>query len=71
MQKKGMMIPCRKCYRATGICPACYGSGIKYINKKPCNKCQKGAYNKGHAHGHNKGKNNKHNRDSSSSSGSF
>lgn len=66
MHKRGMNIPCRKCYRNAGICPACYGSGFKFINKKVCNKCQKGAFIKSM----NKGKKH-HGRSSSSSSGSF
>jgi len=72
MHKKGMNIPCRKCYRKNGICPRCYGSGIKYINKKPC-KCNKGAFfkNQGHGHSHGHGHGHGKHRSSSSSSGSF
>ena len=57
MNRKGMPIPCRNCYRKKGICPKCYGGGVNYFNGKPCKKCQKGKW------GRKKGK-----RSSSSSS---
>jgi DnaJ-class molecular chaperone len=58
VHKRGVMIPCRVCYRKNQICPKCYGSGFNFFNNKPCKKCQGGRWHK------------KHGRRSSSSSSS-
>ena len=44
MVKRGNTIPCRVCYRRNQICPKCYGSGINYLQNKPCKKCQGGRW---------------------------
>ena len=59
VNRRGMMIPCRACYKRNQICPKCYGSGFNYFTNKPCRKCQK---NHGRWGGH------RHGRRSSSSS---
>ena len=49
--RKGMTLPCRRCYRRQGMCRFCYGTGTNYIKNKPCKKCQggkKGGKKKGH-----------------------
>ena len=43
-KRRGMFVPCRRCYKKMGICPKCYGGGINYLKGKPCRRCQKGKW---------------------------
>lgn len=37
--RRGVQLPCRRCYRHQGFCTKCYGSGINYMKNKTCHKC--------------------------------
>ncbi len=42
MVRRGMSIPCRKCYRVARVCTRCYSTGIRFKNGKQCRKCNGG-----------------------------
>ena len=50
MNRRGMPIPCRNCYRKQGICPKCFGGGTNYFNGRPCRKCQGGHWQRRGGH---------------------
>ena len=50
MNRRGMPIPCRNCYRKRGICPKCFGGGRNYFNGRPCKKCQAGQWQRRGGH---------------------
>jgi hypothetical protein len=62
IMRRGMALPCRRCYRTHGYCVKCFGTGVNYFKNKPCHKCNGlgQRIRRGHKH-----------RDSSSSSDSY
>jgi len=50
MNRHGMPIPCRNCYRKQGICPKCFGGGRNYFNGRPCKRCQGGQWQRRGGH---------------------
>eukprot|EP00919_Chromeraceae_sp_WS-2016_P008296 GHVR01019600.1.p1 GENE.GHVR01019600.1~~GHVR01019600.1.p1 ORF type:complete len:173 (+),score=18.02 GHVR01019600.1:39-557(+) len=42
VNKKGLKMPCKRCYRRNGFCRFCYGTGTNFNKNKPCKKCHGG-----------------------------
>jgi len=60
INRRGRQIPCRRCYRHSGFCTKCYGTGTNFMKNKPCHKCN--------GTGHKIKRHHKHKHHSSSSS---